>query len=404
MKIIKEIQRISASVTDVKIVMPGILSSFTIILCIGFLFIGSCVAPFEPEIDKYDNVLVVEGLITNLPGSCKVKLSHTYPYNGRKFKTESGARVIITDNRGNETIFPETEVGEYVPASQNYAGIIGRQYKISIETAAGELFHSEFEEMKDPVEIGDIYFNYVEKENGYNGIQLYVDTFDPLNKSFYYSWDYKETWEFWVPYVSRSVFLTEMKICYKNASSRKFLIESTKDYINDKVVGFPIIFIDNSTNRLSVKYSLLVTQYVLTENTYMFYKNLKNINENVGTLFDRTPIILVGNIRNTLHPEQPVLGNFQVSGASEKRIFIYKENLPSQLIIPTEYEHCETKVLSVINDSFLLDSLLNESWAVMDTLTEPAEQDTFFGLANSRSCFDCTTAGDIEMPNFWDGH
>ena len=378
------------------------VSGVALIFCIGFLFFDGCTIPFEPEVDKYENLLVVEGLLTNMPGSCKVKLSHTYAYGGRKYKTEPGAQVKIIDDLGNETILIEKESGQYFPEDTNFAGIVGIKYKISIQTADGELYHSEFEELKQPVEIGDIYYSYVDKGNGLNGLQLYLDTYDPLEKSFYYLWEYKETWEFWVPYVPRSVFLPEMKICYKNAVSRRFLFESTKNYINDKVIGFPIIFIDNTTNRLSVKYSILVTQYIMTENTYLFYKNLRNINENVGTLFDRTPITLVGNIRNTNNPEKPVLGNFQVSGASEKRIFILASDLPPELVIPTEYEKCEARLYDAKRDKIQIDSLIIEGWAIMDTLVEDLDpEDTLFGVVNSRSCFDCKTAGDINMPVFW---
>jgi len=38
----------------------------------------------------------------------------------------------------------------------------------------------------------------------------------------------------------------------------------------------------------------------------------------------------------------------------------------------------------------------------MDTIYEPDKQDTLIGLANSRSCFDCTLNGDIVKPDFWD--
>lgn len=379
-----------------------VFQSFVLVFPILIVFLmKSCIVPFEPKISKYDNVLVVDGILTNLPGSCMVKLSRTYPYDEKQKIIEKNAKVRIIDDLGNETIMSCNDYGVYLPEYKDFNGSVGRKYKVSIETVSGEVVESDFEELKEPVDIGNVYYTYVEKENGISGLQLYVDTFDPLSKSFYYSWDYEETWEFWVPYASMSEYLPETKICYNDVTSRKVLIESTKDYVDDKVVGFPLYFISNTTNRLFIKYSVLVRQYVLTEKTYRFYKNLKDINENTGTLFDPIPVILTGNIFNILNPDQPVLGNFQVSGASVKRIFIYREELPQQLIIPTEYEYCKADLVSKKTDQKRLDSLLVNGWVVMDTIIYSSEQDTLIGLAISRSCFDCTTKGKIEKPDFW---
>jgi hypothetical protein len=381
---------------------PELISYFVVVLPTLLFFLTQCRFPFDPKITKYDNVLVVDGLLTNLPGSCYVKLTRTYPYNTKNYLKVVGAIVKIIDDSGNETVLMDKKNGLYLPEDTSFAGTIGRQYKVTVETPSGEFAESTFERIKEPVDVEDVYYVYVDKGDGINGLQLYVDTHDPFKESFYYSWDYEETWEFTVPYQSMSNYLPEMKVCYKDVKSRKVLIESTKNYSEDKVIGFPLFFIDNTTNRLTIKYSLLVRQYVLSEKTYLFYKNLKDINENAGTLFDRTPVILIGNMTNSLLPEQPVLGNFQVSGESLKRIFIYRDELPPQMVASTEYEFCEADLVSKNRNQRRLDSLIRAGWVVMDTLYEPVLSDTLIGLAISRSCFDCTTSGTITKPDFWD--
>ena len=386
-----------------KVQKTKVTSSVILLLSVCILLIMyRCVFPYEPGIDKYENVLVVDGLITNLPGNCFVKLSRTYKYSGKPDSTESGARVSIKDDLGNEILLKDLNNGTYLPADTNFAGTIGRKYKLLVETTGGEVSESAMEEMKEPVDIEDVYYSFKDKGNGIQGLQILIDTYDRQKKSFYYSWDYEETWEFWVPYTSMSNYLPEMKICYKDVSSRKISIESTKEYADDRVIGYPLYFVDNSTNRLSIKYSVLIRQYVLTEKTYQFYRDLKDINENTGTLFDRTPVILVGNMINSLNPKKPVLGNFQVSGASEKRIFIHQDELPVQMYVPRGFEFCQADLISQKTDPVRLDSLLRVGWVVMDTIFEPAEQDTLIGLAISRACFDCRISGDIVKPDFWD--
>ena len=377
---------------------PGVILFFPLIMSLILFFLSSCLEPFEPRIDKYENVLVVDGILTDEPGSCEVKLTRTYPYNRRTPIPELGAIVKIVDDLGNEIILNGNQDGMYVPADENFAGEVGRKYKVQVETASGEICESEYEELKPPVPIDEVYYDYVDKGNGLKGLQIFVDTFDPAKESLYYSWSFTETWEFGVPY-SSNIYETE-SVCWATSSSRSFNAKSTKGHSEDRVIGFPLYFIDNTTNRLFIRYSTLVKQYVLTEQTYNFFENLKAINENVGTLYDRTPVILTGNIRNSINPDQPVLGNFQVSGVSEMRLFIDNVDLPIELIIPDGFEYCQAEVLPSVTSKISIDSLRGVGWVVMDTLIYEDEE-IYLGLTNSRACFDCTLNGTSLMPEFW---
>lgn len=378
--------------------IPEIKPLTVLFVFILFCFIFSCISSFEPQIDKYENLLVVDGILTDEPGSCEVRLSRTYPYNHkRSSKPEINAIVQVLDDRGNVTVLSEKKDGYYTCDDLNFAGEVDVKYKITVETSTGENCESEFEELKQSVPIENVYYKYQDKGNGVKGLQLYVDTFDPNGTSLYYAWDYYETWEFMVPY-SSNIYDTDV-VCYAHVYSKSFLSKSTKGYSEDRVSQFPLYFIDNTTNRLSVRYSTLIKQYVLTEKTFTFYENLKNINENVGTLYDKIPVILAGNIRNLDINGPPVLGNFQVSGVSEMRIFIENTELPYDLYIPDGYEFCQTEVLSEFTSKEKLDSLRGYGWVVMDSVYD--EADTLLGVTISRSCFDCTTHGVPEMPDFW---
>ena len=372
------------------------------VLIITFI-LNSCVSPFGPNIEKYDNILVVEGLLTNQPGSCKVSLSHTYPYDRTNPAPESGALITLIDNAGNEIRLMEDKKGVYTPEDTAFYGIIGLSYKITIETALGESYESEFEELKKPIEIGSIQYDAIDKGNGLTGVQLNINSYDPSNKSHYYAWDFVETWQIEVPFQSANPNRPPMKICYNWNTSNAILIKSTKDFLEDRLVKFPFYFVDNRTNRLYFKYSILLKQYVLNEKTYMFYRHLKEINENVGSLYDKIPGFLVGNMRNTGNPENPVLGNFQVSGVSEKRLFIHNKDLPYNVraSIPYGYEFCRIETLDPRVSRPKVDSLLAVGWTVMDTLMVVEEDYLNYVMVISNACFDCRLSGEIKMPSFW---
>jgi hypothetical protein len=316
-------------------------------------------------------------------------------------------KIKCIDNKGNETNLIEWKEGKYTTEDTAFHGTIGLFYKISIKTASGKSYESEFEELKQPVEIESIQYDAVNK-GWLTGLQLYVNSHDPNNISHYYAWDYTETWQFEVPNQKSNPKVLPMKTCYRWNTPDVFIIKSTKDYAEDRLVKFPFYFIDNTSNRLYIKYSILLRQYVLNEKTFMFYRHLKDINENVGFLYDKIPVSLVGNMRNTVDPDEPVPGNFQVSGVSEKRLFIYNSDLPASVrfTFPSGFEYCRIKKidLQTIKERNTADSLIGSGWSVLDTLhyTLPdGMQYESYLMVNSSGCYDCRLSGDIKMPSFW---
>ncbi len=62
--------------------------------------IQSCREEYYPEIDKYENILVVDGMITNEPGPYEIRLSQSSPINRPELIPFGDAQVIVVDNSG----------------------------------------------------------------------------------------------------------------------------------------------------------------------------------------------------------------------------------------------------------------------------------------------------------------
>ena len=75
---------------------------------------------------------------------------------------------------------------------------------------------------------------------------------------------------------------------------------------------YPVLFISNNTDKLKEKYSILVNQYSLNESEFDFWDRVQSISQNVGNLYDITPVAITGNIRCTTNPKETVLGYFSV--------------------------------------------------------------------------------------------
>jgi len=371
---------------------------FTIILI--SIMLQACVEPFEPDIDKYENILVIDGLITNNPGPYQVKVTRSYPYNKNHPEMVENAIIKIIDNRENE--YPLNKVlnklGTYETDS-NFQAQVGTGYKLQVITPDNNIYECDFETINNPVEIDTIYYSLqykfnVEEETNIIGAQLYLDTHDPNNNTRYYAWEYEETWKFgvryhWAGHVDRYY-------CYRSFKPKELLLGTSDNLINDEIRRFPLTFIGANTPKLKIKYSILVKQYSLSQKAYQYFNYLKSVNESGGSLFDKTPTSVYGNMYNINNPNEPVLGLFQVSGVSKKRIFIEKSDFDEYFYVESGFGWCKDEY-SLIGDSLKTDSLLKRAFIIIDT--------SFTGdihFTRDSACFDCTKNGTNIVPDFWE--
>jgi len=105
-----------------------------IVFSIVLLVAGSCISPFIPEINETQEMLVVEGLITDQPGVNVVKLSRSVPLNEESSSNPvKGCTVTINDDAGNSFNLTEIAAGTYVTDTSEFQGIIGRKYQLKIK-------------------------------------------------------------------------------------------------------------------------------------------------------------------------------------------------------------------------------------------------------------------------------
>ena len=174
------------------------------ILLILLCLLGhACVEPFDLKSIRYDNALVVEGHISNIERPQQIKLSRTSPLDERGFIAESEADVQVESGLGEKIQFNEVRPGIY--ESLSFAGIVGEEYTLFIKTRDGHEYKSPQVVLKDVPPIGNIYAEFVTSPE--RGIQISVNSEDPLNNTHYYRWDYVETFEIQTPFPTNFVVL-----------------------------------------------------------------------------------------------------------------------------------------------------------------------------------------------------
>jgi hypothetical protein len=373
------------------------LVRYIIILSV-LIITGSCVSKFFPEINETQEMIVVEGLITDQPGVNTVKLTRTMPLNEENNpKPLRGCVVTITDDDGNIYGLTESGAGIYRTNPSEFQGVIGKKYQLKILTNDMSSPNNSYEsvpmEMKPVPPIDSLYFEKVNLKvrddlvPQKQGCQIYLDTHDPDGICKHYRWNYSETWEFHIPYSIPN------NVCWISDNSSVIKIKTTASQSEDRISRYPLNFVSNETDRLNVKYSLKVDQYSMNEDEFDYWSRLQSVSEETGSLYDITPASIIGNVYCTDDPNELVLGYFSVSAVASKRIFI-EDNFAG---LPNLYMKCPTDTIY----STPIDSIpgLNQTLWILQIFD--FSMPPYKVLTKIRGCADCTVRGTKTEPSFW---
>jgi hypothetical protein len=151
---------------------------------------------------------------------------------------------------------------------------------------------------------------------------------------------------------------------------------------------------------LKTKYTILVNQYSLNEDEYLYWEKIQNIVGNVGGLYDVIPASVPSNIRCIEVPDEKVLGYFSVSAISSKRIYI--KDIFNGII--DQYAKCATDTLIGGGpiDSTAIPGLGISVWTLFNVPGTPFGALGYIVLTGTRGCADCTVRGSTVKPLFWE--
>ena len=375
-----------------------------LLMALMLLFFTGCVEEYWPEMNKYESVIVVDGLIHNGEGPYTITLSRSARPDKPVFNGVANAQVSIHDHLGAEVKLTALERGTYVTPAE-FKAEAGILYQLQIVTAQGERYASDFESLPEPVGIDTVQaeVEYHTDPRGYYvkpGVQFYVSTEAAINDSACFYWRLTETFEFHADFEIYYVFdqgiLREMlhrdslRVCYRTLAIPEIFTYNTVNMNSPALVHFPLNFTDTESRRLSVRYSLLIDQYTVSQKHYTFWNSVEQQNDGQGGLYSTQPFQIQGNMHCSSNPEQPVSGNFTVAGHTAMRIFV-----DPPIGVNYYYPEC-TIDTSAMEEFYSIRSYPPLSWPVYAT----RDENGIPALPN-QSCMDCTVSGTLEKPDFW---
>ena len=371
---------------------------FVVISVSLLILLGGCVKQFIPVTNEKKHLLVVEGLITDQNETYKVKLSRSRPV-GIKYEVDpvTGAQVTVSDDLGNYYFFHGGNGGIYLSDSSIFKGEPGRKYLLHIRAPDSVgIFYSDYEsaivEMKPVPPIDSLYYKKITVRDSpvlsdkIDNCQIYLNTHDDSGNCKYFRWDFDETWEFHLHWDLPNY------TCWITRKSGNIMVKNTTSLATDYINGYPLNYIAETSDRLQVKYSILVNQYSLSPEEYNYWEKLKSMSDEVGGLYDIIPANVPGNISCITHPEEQVLGYFSVSAKASRRIFI-KDYFAGQVDV---YSACLSQIVTnpgiIPGVGFYVWILYRNDFAVPP----------YVYLTSDKGCADCTVRGTKIKPIFWE--
>jgi hypothetical protein len=366
---------------------------------LAVLFLSNCKVPYDPPVkSSKTHFLVVDGFL-NANGPTNIKLTRTRNISSgdtAAYINEINASVIIEDDQNNVYPLYETGGGNY---SGDYPLSPYGTYRLHITTSDQKEYRSDFVPCKLSPPIDNLGWKFKD-----GNVQVFVNTHDPNNHTTFYRWDYTETWEFHSDYYSTLVYdpisekvidrTVPVFVCYRTRNSSNIILGSSAKLQQDVIHEGPLEQIPNHDKRISVLYSVFVTQYALDSAGYNYWNAMRGNTETTGSIFDPQPNQTKGNIHCLTDSTERVIGYVGAGSTQQQRLFISNSEMP-----PGWNQGGNCTEIDVPADSVKF-YLAGTSY--IPYATDPPGAFIPKGyFSASATCVDCTLTGSPVKPTFW---
>ena len=227
---------------------------YILILLLGF-YLG-CVDPYEPEeIINFGELVVIDANVNGTTGEASVVLTTSRSLNGEDtLEYISGADVYLQTEAGEIYDLRFSQNGTY--KADNILLQYGDKIRLQVNLSENRQYVSEFEAYIRTPEIDSVTYRA-----DTDGVKIFVSTHDPNNNTFYYKWDYVETWMFSAAYQSLHVYETDaagnlilssisnrnpaeldsMHFCFRDYASKQIIV-GTSENLSEDVISNRNIF------------------------------------------------------------------------------------------------------------------------------------------------------------------
>ncbi|MEM8938587.1 MAG: DUF4249 domain-containing protein [Bacteroidota bacterium] len=332
-----------------------------------------CINPADFSPGDPQDILIVEGFIDNDYGPHEITVSFVTTFagvlDGGGNRRIMDAEVTIIDDLGNytslenqslmiEDLFNANPMGcspaigtkqittNYM-TPEDFTGVVGRSYVLEIRLS-DKVYRSSKQTIKEQVRVDSAFTEFISLpgENDLidiTGVDVLVVFENNADSSNFYFWQLDGIYNIQTPpindgiscclYDPRDDLGTDCWVTERNINKGIFLFDGQR--FNGDVIERAGFVEDDGKRFTSRKvpgdkqYYVNVKQYVISEEVYNFYSQLKVLAEIDGEIFDPPPVSVPSNIYNVDDPNEQVIGVFGAYSKYEIGVFVKRSQLSS---------------------------------------------------------------------------
>jgi hypothetical protein len=310
--------------------------------------------------------VVIDGYISDEPGPYTINVSKAFDLESKlSIKTPINVkRMVISDNVGNTEELTKIVDGEYQTSPLGIQGVIGRAYTLEVELLDGRKYISKPDTMYSSGQVDDVYFQY-KTEADANGATTYG--FDVLfnssagnSENYYYMWKFVGTFQvetnpelFTEPcgesrcpkplpcsaYSFVDGGLQEVRpctccTCWTSIFNNEPIISDNQLVNEGKFLGVKASYVPINQWTFMYKVHAEVRQMSLSPNAFAFWRGIQSQKRAYQSLFQPLSGKIPGNFIQISGSEGPIEGLFFATSIKKNSVFITRDDVPNQTIIP----------------------------------------------------------------------
>ena len=344
----------------------------------------ACVAPEDLTLRGTVDILVVDGIINNLPEPQIIQLNRSQAdlRTGRSgFNPITNATVEVILDSAQIIACHETTDGRYqLPA--DFRGKVGHSYQLRFRLSDGTGYLSTQQIMQPVPSIDKVTLRFnttslppgLLEVNFRSGYDVLVDVQDPANQRNYYRWDWSlYEKQDWCQSCNQGYYMTNQLqrvssypdvLSYQTQPelSESCFTAPSADLFGGNFARIPAFFVNSYVCRtqcwdiipntavsvFSDTYSnggliasrkvgqipyytqnsalVEIRQSSLTVDAYRYFNSVQEQTQNTGGLADGPPTALVGNVFNTANPQEKLVGYFTAGAIALVRYWLDKKD------------------------------------------------------------------------------
>jgi hypothetical protein len=311
--------------------------------------------------------IVIDGHISDEPGPYTIKISKTFDIESKQsIRTPISVRkLILSDDLGTSEQLVAIADGEYQTDPLGIRGTVGRTYTLEVELLDGRIFRSIPDPLLPAGNVDSVYHQFEERKNkdgaSEYGFNVMFNSSSGNQDNYYFLWKFVGTFQVETNPELYSVRCGESRCpaplpcssyvvsggglqwvkpcecctCWAKIFNPEPIVSDNQTVANGRFLNVNATYLPITQWTFLHKVHAEVQQFSLSPQAFTFWKAIQDQKRATGSLFAPQSGKIISNFVPVNGSQGSVEGLFYASSIRKKSIYITRNDVPNQSVIPT---------------------------------------------------------------------